>query len=73
LLSCDPNRVSRIKEVAAKYGLSLDTLGETAPEQLEIKLDGKVVVSAAVAHLRDEYENALERALRTEPDVVAAD
>ncbi len=52
VLACDRNQVSRIKEVAVKYGLSLDTLGETVPQQLEIKLDGKVVVSAAVSELQ---------------------
>jgi hypothetical protein len=31
------------------------------------------VVSAPVAELRDVYESALESALRTEPETVAAD
>jgi hypothetical protein len=51
----------------------LDVLGETVPEQVEIKLDGRVVVSASVAELRDVYESALEKALRAEPEAVAAD
>jgi phosphoribosylformylglycinamidine synthase len=72
LLSCDPNQLSRIKEVAVKYGLSLDTLGETVPQQLEIKLDGKRVVSAMVSELKDEFENALERALKTDVELVAS-
>jgi phosphoribosylformylglycinamidine synthase len=72
LLSCDQTNVSRIKEVAVKYGLSLDTLGETVPEQLEIKLDGKVVVSATVSELKDEFENALERALKTDVELVGS-
>ena len=73
VLSCDQTKVSRIKEIAVKYGLSLDALGETVPEQLEIKLDGKVVVSAAVSELKEEFENALERALKTDPELVGAD
>jgi phosphoribosylformylglycinamidine synthase len=72
LLSCDQTNVSRIKEVAVKYGLSLDTLGETVPQQLEIKLDGKVVVSATVSELKDEFENALERALKTDVELVGS-
>jgi hypothetical protein len=48
-------------------------LGDTAPEQFEIWLDGQVVVSSSVSSLRQVYEGALETALRTEPEVVAAD
>jgi phosphoribosylformylglycinamidine synthase II len=73
VLSCDQTKLSRIKEVAGKYGLSLDPLGETVPGKLEIKLDGKVVVSATVPELKDEYEHALERALKTDPELVEAD
>jgi hypothetical protein len=36
-------------------------------------VDGRTVVSAAIAGLRDVYENALEQALRAEPVAVAAD
>ena len=54
--------------MAVKYGISAELIGETAPERMEIKLDGRVVVSAAVSELRDVYESALEKALRTEPD-----
>ncbi len=70
LLSCDQTKLSRIKEVAGKHGLYVDALGETVPEKLEIKLDGKVVVSAAVSELKNEYENALERTLKTDPELV---
>jgi phosphoribosylformylglycinamidine synthase subunit PurL len=73
VLSCDPEKLSRIKEVAGKHGLFVDTLGKTVSEQLEIKVDGKVVVSAAVADLKGEYENALERALKSDTELVAAD
>ena len=40
---------------------------------MEIKLDGRVVVSAGVSELHEVYENALENALHTEPETVAAD
>jgi phosphoribosylformylglycinamidine synthase len=73
VMSCDPAQLAGIKEIAAKYGLSLDLLGETVSGQVEIKLDGRVVVSASVVELRDVYESALEKALRTEPEAVAAD
>src|SRR6201993_2328448 len=73
VLSCDPAKVSRIKEVAAQHEISADILGETVPEHFEIRLDGQVVVSAPVIELRDVYENALEKMLRTEPEAAAAD
>ena len=40
---------------------------------LEILVDGAVVVFAAVADLRNSYEGALEKALRSEPVVAMAD
>ncbi|MGC2196146.1 MAG: phosphoribosylformylglycinamidine synthase subunit PurL, partial [Terriglobales bacterium] len=73
VLACDPAQLSGIKQIAAKYGLAADLLGETVPEQVEIKLDGRVAISASLAELRDGYESALENALRTEPEAVAAD
>src|ERR1700758_1012457 len=73
VMSCDPAQLAGIKQVAAKYGLAVDVLGETVPDQIEMKLDGRVVVSASVAELREIYESALESALRTEPETVAAD
>ena len=72
VLSCDPSNLSRIKKVAIQYGVSLDMIGETIPEQVEIKLDGQLVVSSTVSELRDVYENALERALRTEADALVS-
>jgi hypothetical protein len=36
-------------------------------------VDGQLVISASVQELRAAYEGALERALRTEPSVAAAD
>jgi phosphoribosylformylglycinamidine synthase subunit PurL len=73
IISCDHSNLSGIQEIGVKYGLSSDIIGETVSEQVEIKLDGRVVVLASVAELRDVYENALEAALRTEPQTVAAD
>jgi phosphoribosylformylglycinamidine synthase len=73
VLSCDPDNVERIQRLAGKHGVSADVLGETISEQLEISLDGRVVVSAAVSALSEAYEKALEAALRDEPETVAAD
>jgi phosphoribosylformylglycinamidine synthase subunit PurL len=73
MLSCDPGEVLRIEQTARKYGITADVLGETIPERMEISLDGNVIVSATVSELRGDYENALESALRADPELAAAD
>jgi phosphoribosylformylglycinamidine synthase len=73
VLACDPARLAGIQQVAGKHGLRVEVLGATIPGQVEIKLDGQVVIVASVAELSEAYESALEKALRTEPEGVAAD
>ncbi|MGB8115007.1 MAG: phosphoribosylformylglycinamidine synthase subunit PurL [Candidatus Sulfotelmatobacter sp.] len=73
LLSCDPNSLERIQQIAAQSQISADVIGETIPDRLEISLDGLSVVSAAVSPLNQIYESALEANLRTDPEMVAAD
>jgi phosphoribosylformylglycinamidine synthase len=73
VISCDRENLGAIKQVALKYGITAELIGETAPERVEIKLDGRVVVSAAVSELRDAYEGALQRALGAEAETMAAD
>jgi phosphoribosylformylglycinamidine synthase subunit PurL len=73
VVSCDPGSMTRIKEVAEKYGVAADVIGETIPERLEIALDGSPAVSAAVSELCAAYEGALESALRADPELMAAD
>ena len=73
LLSCDPANVARIQQITEKHGIAADVLGETIPERLEISLDGQGVLSASVSDLSAAYETALESALRTETEAVAAD
>jgi phosphoribosylformylglycinamidine synthase len=73
VLSCDPIHLPRIKQVAEEYGVFADVLGETGSDRVEIAVDERAVISASVQELSDAYEGALERALRTEPGVAAAD
>jgi phosphoribosylformylglycinamidine synthase II len=73
VLSCDPDHVARIQQIVEKHGIAADVLGETILERLEISLDGRVIVSAAVSDLSQAYEGALESTLRTDPELVAAD
>jgi phosphoribosylformylglycinamidine synthase len=71
VISCDPGNLSRIKQAAIKHGLSAEEIGETISAEIQIRLDGRVVVSATVRELRDSYEGALEAALRAQPAAVA--
>src|SRR5579859_560327 len=73
IVSCDPGSLARIKEVAGKYGIAADAIGETVPDKLEISLDETVVISARVSELSQAYEGALEAALRTDPELIEAD
>ncbi|HEY1676564.1 MAG TPA: phosphoribosylformylglycinamidine synthase subunit PurL [Candidatus Sulfotelmatobacter sp.] len=72
LVSCDPEKANRIKEVAAQHGIYAEAVGETVVERLEISLDGKSMISCLVSELNATYENALEANLRTDPELVAA-
>jgi phosphoribosylformylglycinamidine synthase len=73
VLSCDPIQLPRIQQVAEEYGVFADVLGETGSDRVEIAVNGQPVISASVAELREAYEGRLERALRTEAGVAAAD
>jgi phosphoribosylformylglycinamidine synthase II len=73
VVSCDPESVAGIKQLAGKLRIEAEVIGETIPERLEILVDGQVTVSAAVSDLNQAYESALETALRTDLEWVAAD
>jgi phosphoribosylformylglycinamidine synthase II len=72
MISCDRSSLQRIQQVSGKYGISAEQIGETLSDQVEIKLDGQVVVAVAVKELRDSFEGALEAALQADPDAVVA-
>ncbi len=71
VISCDQASLPRIKEVAAKHGVSAERLGATVSRTIDITVDGGTVVSASVSELQNEYEGALEQALRSQPVVGA--
>ena len=68
LISCDRKNLEGIKVVAVKYGLSAEHIGHTAPDNLEIRVDGTVAVSASVSELERSWSGALERALHSETE-----
>jgi phosphoribosylformylglycinamidine synthase II len=69
VISCDQSNLSRIQQIAVEYGISSEPVGETLPEQIEIRLEGRVVVSATTKELREVYETALVKTLQTDPEV----
>jgi len=73
IISCDRSNLPRIQQLAVKYDLTAAVIGETVPEQIEIKLDGALLMSAGVGELRDPYEGALAKALQSETAELAAD
>jgi phosphoribosylformylglycinamidine synthase subunit PurL len=73
LVSCTQENLAAVQQLAVKYELAAEVLGETVPRQIEIALDGRTVVSADVPELLEAYEGALEKALRAEAAPVAAD
>jgi phosphoribosylformylglycinamidine synthase II len=70
LISCDPENLPRIKQVAAKHSVSADVIGETISEKLVITVDGNTLISASVSELADVHEGALETALKTDPELL---
>ncbi len=73
VLSCDPNHLARIQQVAEEYEVFADVLGETGSDRIEIAIGEQIVISASVTELREAYEGALEKSLRAEAVVAAAD
>ena len=68
LISCDPQNVEGIKQIAVQCGLSVEPIGNTGPDQLEIQVDGKAAVKASVSELKAAWAGALERALHVETE-----
>jgi phosphoribosylformylglycinamidine synthase len=68
LVSCDPENVARIKELAGKHGLSADVIGATVQDKLEIRVAGTIAASAPVSELRESWAGALEKALHVETE-----
>ena len=68
LISCDPQKVGRIQEVAGKFTVSAEQIGSTISAKLEIAVDGQSAVAAEVSELKDVWGGALRRALHVETE-----
>jgi phosphoribosylformylglycinamidine synthase len=69
VISCDPARLARIKQLTEEFGVSTDVLGQTGSDRVEISIDSQPVISANITELHGAYEGALEKALHTEAGV----
>jgi phosphoribosylformylglycinamidine synthase len=70
VISCDPAKLARIEQIAGGYGISAETIGETAREQAEIAVDQVVMVAAKVSELRVPFEAAIESMLKADQEPV---
>ena len=68
LISCDPTNVGRIKEIAVKYALSAEVIGETVQDKLKIWVAGVLAADAELSELRDAWAGALKKALHVETE-----
>jgi len=67
-ISCDPQNVGRIKQIAGKFTVSAEQIGSTISGKLEIAVDGRAAVAANVSELKTEWAGALQRALHVETE-----
>ncbi|MGB8886569.1 MAG: phosphoribosylformylglycinamidine synthase subunit PurL [Candidatus Korobacteraceae bacterium] len=68
LISCDPENVERIQQIAGQFGLSADRVGNTVSDRVEIQIDGTTVAAAAVSELWEAWASALEQALHVDTE-----
>jgi phosphoribosylformylglycinamidine synthase subunit PurL len=66
VVTCDFEKAEIIKRIGLKWGVRAERIGRTVPDKLEIKVDGKIAVSASVSDLKREWDTALVRALHPE-------
>jgi phosphoribosylformylglycinamidine synthase II len=68
LISCDPEKVERIQQVSAKFGLNAQQIGSVTGTNLRISVDGETVLREPVSALKQSWAESLERALHVETE-----
>jgi len=66
VISCDAKNAEHIQQVTVKWGIRVDRIGRTVPENLTIQIGGHRAIAALVSELRQEWETALPRALHAD-------
>jgi phosphoribosylformylglycinamidine synthase len=68
VVSCEPGQVEKVREIAVKYGVAAEVIGETVSEQLSISVNGQQAVKASVSELFEPWSTAMTKALRAEAE-----
>jgi len=68
VVSCDPENLRRIQQVAGKFTVSAEQIGSTISAKLEILVDGKPAAAGVVSELKSAWAGALQRALHVETE-----
>jgi phosphoribosylformylglycinamidine synthase len=68
VVSCDPEQVGAIEQVAGKHGIGAVEIGRTTSGQFEIRVDGETAVSAGISELHAVWATALEKALHSDTE-----
>jgi phosphoribosylformylglycinamidine synthase len=66
VVSCAPSAVARVEAIARDYGVSAQRIGSVVRGAFRIQMNGRAVVSAEVASLREAWEKSLARALKVQ-------
>jgi phosphoribosylformylglycinamidine synthase len=65
LLVADPANFAAINKLAGRHGLCAQKIGTTGGDAVKLAIEGRAVLSANVAALREGYESSLQAALQT--------
>jgi phosphoribosylformylglycinamidine synthase len=68
LVSCVAEKLQEVEQIGLQYGVAVDVIGETIPDNLEIAVDGKAVVFAPLSRLYEAWGSGLERTLHLETE-----
>jgi phosphoribosylformylglycinamidine synthase len=70
LVTCEAVQVSSVQKLAAEAGLKAEKIGTTGGDAVKIAVGAKTVIDAPVATLSATWADALEGALKTDPELV---
>ena len=66
IVSCDKKNLAQIKKIAKKNKVSLQVIGETSKDTLNISVNGKERINLKLEKLEKSWKEALEEALKVE-------
>ncbi|MCL5287514.1 MAG: phosphoribosylformylglycinamidine synthase subunit PurL [Acidobacteria bacterium] len=66
VVSCAPTSLARVEAIARECGVRAQNIGRVSTGEFRIEHNGRAVIAAGVAPLRDAWANSLEHALKGE-------